>query len=242
MDRSQARKILAAYRPGIDDNDPQFAAALALAQADAELSRWLREERQIYSVLRRKLSDIDVPEDLARNIIRQRPIPIAPGWKLASAIRLAATVTILAGLAVYWFHPAPKSDFTTYENYLTRLLTKGYRMSLETGDLGRIRNFLASNQAPADYTLPGGIERTAALGCATLSWNGNPVSMLCFADNNDRKLFLFVVDRQAIPDAPRNSSPEVVRIGDFSVASWEKEGKAYVLTLKGDPALLREYQ
>jgi len=242
MDRSEARKILTTYRPGIDDHDPQFAQALAWAQADAELSRWLSDERKIHAVLRRTLSNIDVPEELAQKIVRQRPIPIATGWKLPPAIRLAAAIAILASLAVYWFRPAPKSNLTSYEAYLTRLVSKGYRMSLETSDLNKIRNFLAGNQAPSDYTLPSILERTPALGCATLSWNGNPVSMLCFADNNDRKLFLFIVDRQAIPDAPRSSSPEVARIGDFSAKSWAHERKAYVLTLRGDPALLREYE
>ena len=176
-----------------------------MAKADTELSRWLNEERQIYSILNRKLSGIDVPEDLARNIIRQRPIPIASGWKLPRALQIAAAIAVLAGSGRFiGFVRPPGATSPSYETYLTRLVSKGYRMSLESSDLKKIRNFLAGNQSPGGLYLPVALEQTAPLGCATLSWNGEiPFPCCALADRNDQKLFLFVVDQARPSPMPR---------------------------------------
>ena len=51
MTSEAARKILAIYRPTIDGGDPQFADALAQAERDPELARWLQEQGAIYETI-----------------------------------------------------------------------------------------------------------------------------------------------------------------------------------------------
>ncbi len=55
-----------------------------------------------------------------------------------------AVLTILCGLAIFWFRPAPRSTFMAYERYLGNLVSHPYRMSLETSNLDKIRTFLAN--------------------------------------------------------------------------------------------------
>jgi hypothetical protein len=241
MDKAEAARILKSWRPGVDDEDPRFSAALAQALADPELRRWVEVERTRYAAIRGKLREIEVPADLARTIIARRPIPIRSARSPRQILQLAAAIAILIGIAAYWFWPGPRNDVPHYEKYLTQLVSRGYRMSLESPDPARIRTFLANNQAPADYAVPTALARTTPLGCATLSWNGNPVSMLCFRDRPGRDLFLFVVNNQAIPSRTPNPTPRVEQLGDYTAATWESEGKTYVLTVKGDPDLLRAY-
>ena len=65
--------------------------------------------------------------------------------------------------------------------------------------------------------------------------------MLCFADTVQGKLFLFVVNRDAIPDAPASAEPALRQVGEFAVASWTAQGRAYVLAVKGGPESARKF-
>lgn len=70
MDKDQARFILQSFRPdGADAQDPDFAAALALAAEDRELGEWLAAERAQDSAFAAALSEVSIPEDLRRNIL-----------------------------------------------------------------------------------------------------------------------------------------------------------------------------
>ena len=241
MNSAEAREKLLLYRPLLDADDSQFAAALAQAAHDPELQRWLDSRVAADAALRAKLCAIEPPPDLAEKILREQPVPMVPSRALPHWLQLAAALAVLAGLAIFWLRPTPRNRFALYEEYLGRLVARDYRMSLETDDPERIRAFLKNNQAPADYALAPPLARTPALGCATLSWNGNPVSMLCFADAAQGKLFLFVVDRGAIPDAPPGATPALRQVGDFAVASWTTQGRAYVLAVKGGPERARKF-
>ncbi len=243
MDSRRAREILRHFRPGVDGDGAELDEALAQAQRDPDLRDWLAREGEIHRALQRKLRTVEPPPELFGQILqRQRALRPSPARRLLDFARLAAVVLVLCGVAYYWLRPAPQNSFGAYEDYLGRLVAHPYRMSLETANLDKIRSFLGNNQAPADYVLHPGLERARALGCATLSWNGNPVSMLCFsAPREDRKIFLFVLDRGAIPDSPGGSRPAIRQSGAFALAGWTEGGRSYVLVAQGDAGALREY-
>jgi hypothetical protein len=70
MDKEQARFILRSFRPdGADAQDPEFAAALALAAADRELGEWLARERAQDAAFAEALSGLAIPEDLRNSIL-----------------------------------------------------------------------------------------------------------------------------------------------------------------------------
>ena len=85
---------------------------------------------------------------------------------------------------------------------------RGYAMDLTTNNPAQIRAYLAQNHAPADYVLPAPLEKTAMAGCAIESWQGAKVSMICFRTGKplppgeQSDLWLFVVDRASVKDAP----------------------------------------
>src|SRR5438876_1191840 len=80
-----------------DDGDPQLREALAHAQGDPELARWLREQTSCYNAIRSKLRQIEPPSGFAEKVIRSRPIPFRRDWnrilQLAAAIIISACIT-----------------------------------------------------------------------------------------------------------------------------------------------------
>lgn len=69
MDHTQAKLILASFRPnGSDLNDPAFAEALALAAADKSLGQWLANERAQDAAFAESLSEFPIPENLRENL------------------------------------------------------------------------------------------------------------------------------------------------------------------------------
>ncbi len=242
MNNREAKAILLLYRKGVDHADPEFAAALSLAERDPELRAWLQEQDASFNAVRRKLAEIEIPKDLRERIVRQRPIPRSSARWVRPVLQIAAAALIVGSLVVFWPKPTVKNNLASYEQYLAKLVSKKYRMSLETDDQKRVRLFLSRNQAPSDYVIPKTLGETTALGCATLSWSGNPVSMLCFADAQNRKLWLFVTSRQSIPDSPVAATPSFKRQAKgFVTASWAADGYTYVLTMHGSTSDLDKY-
>ncbi len=98
MTTTEAKERLLLYRGPIDDADPQFQEALALARRDPELGQWLLEQTECYDLIRTKLRGIEAP-DFANKIIQSRPIPFPRDWsrilQLAAAIVISASVTAL---------------------------------------------------------------------------------------------------------------------------------------------------
>jgi hypothetical protein len=236
MTREEAKKLLAIYRPRIDADDPQFAEALAEAERDPELARWLEEQCATYEALRNRLKDAPVPEDLLEKTLRHRPSV----WQRQSWLQLAACLAVLAGVAYFWLsRDSGPPAFGNYQRAMANVVSK-YRMSLETGDLDRVRTFLANNQAPSDYVLPKSITQQRLLGCATLSWGGHPVSLICFRHQSGADLWMFVRRQSDLRGAPPSAEPVFGTVNQVNTAGWQQGESIYLLATRGDPALLRE--
>jgi hypothetical protein len=190
----------------------------------------------MYVTLRSKLKQAPVPDDLLGKTLHYRH---SVWWK-HTWLKLAACLLVLASITMFWLSREPRrATFEDYRRTMAGVVTK-YRMSLETGDPDRVRIFLANNQAPADYVLPASITRQRLLGCATLSWDGNPVSLLCFRHQSGSELWLFVTHRGELKGGPRSLKPVFAQANQMNTASWLDNGSLYLLATRGDPILLRE--
>lgn len=70
MDKEKAKFVLQSFRPdGADAQDPEFAAALALAAEDRGLGDWLARERAQDAGFAAALSEVEIPEDLRESIL-----------------------------------------------------------------------------------------------------------------------------------------------------------------------------
>jgi hypothetical protein len=122
-----------------------------------------------------------------------------------------------------------------------------YGMDLLTNNPAAVRAYLAQNHAPADYVLPAPLGKTAVSGCAIQNWQGTKVSMVCFRTGKplppgeQSDLWLFVIDRSKVKDAPPAGSRQIVQVSRLRMATWTEGDKLYVLGMEGDEQTLRQY-
>lgn len=243
MTNQQAKEILLLYRPGTDAADPDVAQALALARRDPELGGWLVQHAALQSTLRASLRGIPAPAGLKEQIVSEVPAQISLNRRRRASLLVAAgaTLVVLLGLALFWPRSAGRPDFAAFRSRMVRTALRPYNMDLATNDLGQIRRYLAQTKAHADFALPAGLTSVPATGCARLTWQNEPVSMICFAKGRQTPLWLFVINRAALPDPPPEGTPRTARVNQLATASWSADGKTYILAAKADQLDLKEY-
>lgn len=250
MNRDESKQILLLYRPGTADaEDPQIIEALALVKQDAELARWLEKHCERQAALRAQFRQIAPPAGLKEQIIFEHAADqrrLSARHKLQFA--LASLALILGALALVW-HPHRTSENTLaiYQNQMARVALSPYGMDLITNRPAPIRAYLAQKQAPADFELPAPLQQTSLTGCAVREWRGARVSLICFRTGKPlppgvaSDLWLFVVDRAVVPNAPLGAAPQLAKVNRLMTASWTKGDKLYFLGTDDGAAALQQY-
>jgi hypothetical protein len=246
---NEAKTILLAYRPGTPDaEDLQMAEALALAERDPELARWLEAHVARQGALRSRLRQIPVPAGLKEQIISERLAEQRRlAWRPVRALAAVAALVLIFSFAVFWpVRPGPNT-LNIYQNRMVGVALRGYAMDLATNDLVQIRAHLARNRAPADFDLPAGLKQVEVSGCAVENWEGGKVSMICFRTGKplpageQSDIWLFVVDSSSFKGLPAGDATRVSRINRLITASWTQGNKLYLLGTEGDEQTLKKY-
>lgn len=251
MNLDEAKTILLLYRPGTADaEDPQIAAALALAKQSPELALWLADQAARQALVRAQFQQIPVPAGLRTQILAET---VAPGriihWSPRLLLAAAAAIVLLGWLAALWLPRHPADDtLEIFQHRMAGIALRGYAMDLTTNNPDPIRAFLAQKQAPADYLLPSGLQPAQVSGCAVEGWQNVKVSMICFRTGRPLRpgqasdMWLFVVDRAAIKDSPApGTPPRILTVNRLTAAVWTQGGRLYLLGLAGDPAALQKF-
>jgi len=248
----QARQILLPFRPWAKaDHDAKVVEALALCQRDAELAQWFENHCAVQNAIHARFNQMPLPEGLKEQILSEyKARAVVPcWWRQPATLAAAATMAILVALGSLWLTtPRPSSEevnFASYRSRMVRTALRTYGMDLETNDFAQIRTYLAQHQSPADYVLPQNLEATPSVGCGVLKWQDQPVAMVCFrtgkplAPGAKSDLFLFVIDRKALPDLRASNVPEFASVNKLVTASWTEGEKVYLLAGFDEESLRR---
>ncbi len=253
MSNQEAKIILTLFRPGsADETDPSFLEARQLAKTDPELGRWFDAHCESYLLLRRKFQSIPVPPALKEQILSERKIHrpfFETYWR--PLLAMAAAVVILMGIDfVYGPFHGTKDPYAAYRKRMVETALGGYYMDVTTTNHVRVQQALMASNAPADYALSEGLKNAPLVGCAVFTWQGHPVSMICFKTGRplppgvQSDLWLFITGRQtlgdAIPAAPP-APPAFDRVNKAITASWSDGHNDYLLAAVGEDALLQSY-
>ena len=247
MNRQQAIEILTLYRPGTAKDDPEFAEALAFLKHDPDLARWFESHRAVQDALRTRFQQIEVPEGLKEQILSERKAQTTLGPR-RKALLLGAAVAgifLILGILILNRPPAEDKSFSGFRTRMVGIVLRSYpKMDLETNDLGQIQKYLAQ-QGRGDYVLPAALNKTAGTGCKLLTWQGQPVSMVCFNSGQNARpkapdLFLFIMDQSAVSDAPAANAPQLAQISKLATVSWSQAGKLYLLGAAGSAKPLQD--
>jgi len=198
--------------------------------------------------MRKKFREVTPPEGLKEQIVAERRVRTAPGWR-RPAILLAsvAAVAVLTGIVFLSLPSREDTSYPVYRSWMTQVARTGYGMDLATNDLNQIREFLARHGAPADYEMPPALRGATPTGCAIETWLGTKVSMICFRSdrtlppNQSSDLWLFVARRGTIAKAPVGATPAFVAVNGAISANWAADSSVYTLVTDGDADFLKKY-
>jgi hypothetical protein len=251
MNKQEAREILLFYRPGADDQDPEFAEALALSKNDPELGRWLDEQLAVRKALQLRFQKIPVPAGLKEQILSERKSYVSPPTPLRRRTVLLATAMagalVVLGVSTVFFRPQRPDTLAEFRGRMAEIVLRAYpKMDLETNDLSQIRQFMAQNQAPS-YELPAALQKASGTGCTILKWRNHAVSMICFNSGKHSDptqpsdLFLFVIDKTAVAQAPKMAKAKFLQLNTMGTITWSQGDKTYVLGGLGQEDFVRQY-
>jgi hypothetical protein len=250
MNRDDAKNILLLYRPGmVDAADPQVTEALALAKQDAELADWLHEHCLRQEILRARFREIQAPPGLKEQIISEQAAQerIVNLRRNSMLTAVAATFVALLALGILWLRPVGGNHtLALYRDRMVGFALRGYPMNLATDNPEQIRAYLKQNHAPADYVLPASLEKVATTGCGIAGWQGAKVTLICFRTGKSlppgeqSDLWLFVVDRSLVKNAPPAGPPQLAKVSQLITATWTQGDKLYLLGTEGDEETIRQ--
>lgn len=242
MTIDEAKFLLEARRPdGSDDAAPQIAEALALAEADPALKRWLAEQSQFDAAVAGKLSGLRPPAELRARILAGKPVSkpvIAVSFRNWLAIAAAFAVLLTIGFTLLRPKPATVADFGAaaarfvYEEW-------DHRFDLEEPDANRIRQWLADQKAGLPADIPANVAGRKLYGCKVYEWNGHKATLVCFSADDGGTIHLVMTARDATTNPP-GETPVHFRQGDYNMAAWSRGSQVYLAMTKSPKAELEK--
>lgn len=244
MNREDAKYILQSYHLGGQDaDDPQFRDALQMVKRDPELAAWFAEEQAIDAKLAEKLQSFPVPPALKVQLLAARKVVSPPAWwrrpQWISAA--AATVALLATLAVILIRSPQHREFAEFRSYVADTAATLDHLDLQTNDLHQIREWLGGHSAPDNFVIPVKFNGKPSVGCRVFQWNGQKVSLVCFELENQKVAHLFVMDRSQLTNLPGEGALQFQTARDgITTAAWSDARRIYVVAMQqGEPDLKR---
>ena len=209
MNEQEARLILQAYRPGVDPDDPEVAAALQEAARNPELARWFAEEQAFDRAIAAHLGNVPAPFGLKTRILAQLAPPAAPRrWSWAVKLAGVAALLFLLTQVVSLFRPAaPKAPVPNYAREMVSFVRLGRRLTWRATISEQIKDWLSKKEAaPTVCATAPGCFAAGGLPGPFLSRSKGDADLLP-SGTKIRLAHLFVVDRAALPKMKSGRQP-----------------------------------
>lgn len=245
MTREEAKRILAAYRPGdLDRLDSHFAEALRETEQDPELARWFAEEREFDRAVAGHVSAVPVPFGLKTRILANMSprTRTKSRWVAAFATTAAVTATlfVLAHLINVWRASDQRAaSLNDYEQEMMSFIKLPPPLEMESLQMGPIKQWILERKAPL-AEIPPGIAAVETMGCRILYFRGYPVTLICFC-HGQTVAHLLMVDRAAVRGVKPGKPPVVTSQGEWTTATWADQRYAYMMAVHDKPVAARQY-
>lgn len=233
MNNDHAKIVLSVYRPhGQDADDPFFAEALQQAKNNPAMAAWFKNEQHFDAAFADSLRAVSAPRD-AKTMIKAT-MGATTGrsrrwWPLAMAAGLAVMLTTAV---LFKSRPSglPLPEKATVAQLATNLAEHHASIGLMSGDFARVRQWISDRGGPLPEDLPPGLAKLMVLGCETWNTTRGKVSLVCFVGEGKQMVHLYVFENAADhPGLPDFAHPRLEKEGNWSLALWQKDGRAYVL-------------
>lgn len=243
MNLTEAKERLQLHRPGdCTDSDEGVRAALAWAERDEALGRWLESQHQFHEQMEGALRAIPVPAGLSQAIRsaaaaapKTRMIPLR-SW---SWWAMAACLVLFFGALAYRMR-TPVYSFESYRERMVRTVLRDYRMTMASSSVPEIRRYLQEHSSHGSFAFPKGLADAGGQGCLLTTWQGRPVSLVCLQNRAGQELWFFMINRSHVAEAP-GQEPVFAQFRSLGTYSWTSGEMVYLLAGKMDAAALRQY-
>ena len=243
MNSQEAKFILQAFRHnGADAREPHFQEALAQAERDPELSRWLQEDQKLFQLVHRSLRSIPIPPDLKANILAGGKI-VRPRiwWRQRASLAVAAGLALLLVWGGFWINRPSEGKQALFRAEMGVFLDLHLKsLDQESSDVQTLQTWLAGRDAPTQFALPAGLQGVPSLGCKVLQYQGAKVSLVCFRDGATL-LHLFVMERPDWEELGSADNPWLARDGSWNTAGWIEGHHAFLLASQAPAETLKKY-
>jgi len=247
MDNREAKFLLSAYRPrGQDASDPRFSEALEQVRCDPILERWFTESIAFDAAMTEKLRAIEMPPDLRENILAgvrlSRPLRWSRRfikWGIAAAL---ISMAILGSLIWHETRPAHLAGWQSQAlDVVSSLVRNESSFDAQSHNADKLLAWLRANHAPTAQKLPHNLGKLESIGCKTFSWDGIPVSVICFMRPDGGLIHLVATAAPATTARASKMEPRFVRRGEWTTATWRERDNVYMVAMEGSPDQLRSY-
>jgi hypothetical protein len=115
-------------------------------------------------------------------------------------------------------------------------VARGHLLNAEGKEKAQLRELVSAGGALIDFELTRGFQRLEPAAATAFHWRDSSVRMVCYSSTNGQMLFLFIVRRVAMIDAPP-SAPILTTVSGFLTASWTHDDEIYLLVGPNEPNL-----
>jgi hypothetical protein len=122
---------------------------------------------------------------------------------------------------------------------LSQLVSGRETFDAKSPNVAELEQWLRANGSPTVGALPASLERLASLGCKTISWNGRPISIICFHGPGGEMVHLAMTERAGLENAPPTGHPVYGTRDGWQTAAWSQGEMAMMLVTKAPEEQLR---
>jgi len=253
----EAKEALLRYRPGRPSGeDPSVEEAKAACERDEALRAWFEEHCRLQVAVKDGFRSILPPAGLKEQIISERRAALytekTGGWKRSRVVQFTGvallTLVVWGVMSQRWGGGGEETSLAGYRKRMVGFALRTYSMELKTSKIEDIRQHLARRSFPSAFRLPPSVLEVPVVGCGSTRWQDAKVSMICFlrgepplASGVESDLWMFVMDGPNMKGRPRDQEIVVEKVNRLWTATWEKDGKLYLLATPGEEADLRRW-
>jgi hypothetical protein len=196
------------------------------AAADPNLAKLLEQQQRLNTRLHDELAAISIPNTLRDQILARPKIIRVSAWRKSQPfLAIAAAIVLIAGGLFYWLPAREDTSVAGFRSRMVGFAVREYRMDLFTNDPATLNRYLAAKGDPTQFRLPQKLQSLPLKGGASLTWQGKPVSMICFDWSPKETLYMFVLDQPLTPATTAQTQP----LKGLNTATWTADGKTFIL-------------
>lgn len=240
MEISNAKKILSVYQPGDDASaDPQLLSALKLLETDQELAEWFKAQQNVDEQIKSALGSAPEPLGLKNDILsalenESNESPTKSNLIFVRFLAMAAAViaiTLIGAFSYITSYNNKMEDYAHFRSAMSHYASGAYfLLDYNESDLNKISNWLSENETPHWENIPPALLATNPLGCKALEWKGQPVSLVCFHEEDGDIVHMFVMERSGLSEEAFADLERVALSHELETGGWVTDDYVYLLS------------